>query len=42
MPTLFGLISLACLLHRPEHILNNFLRVTKNHHGFIQIEEFIV
>jgi hypothetical protein len=42
MATPFGLISLACLLHSLDHILNNFLRITKDHHGFIQIEELII
>jgi hypothetical protein len=41
MATPFGLISLACLLHSLDHIFNDLLRITKNHHGFIQIEELI-
>jgi len=42
MSTPFELIYVACLLHSLDHILNNFLRITKNHHGFIQIEELII
>jgi len=42
MATPFELTSLACLLHTLNHIFNDLLGITKNHHGFIQIEELIV
>jgi hypothetical protein len=32
----------ACLLDSLDHIFNDLLGITKDHHGFIQIEEFIV
>ena len=38
----FGLISLACLLYSLDHIFNDLLRITKDHHGFIQIEELLI
>jgi hypothetical protein len=40
MATPFGLISITCLLHSLHHILNCLLHITKNDHGFNQIEEF--
>jgi hypothetical protein len=42
MATPFGLISLACLLHSLDHIFNDLLGITKDHHGFIQIEKLII
>ena len=42
MATPFELTSVACLLDSLDHIFNDLLGITKDHHGFIQIEEFII
>jgi hypothetical protein len=42
MATPFGLISLDCLLHSLDHIFNDLLGITKDHHGFIHVEEFVI
>jgi len=42
MSTLFELISVACLLDSLDHVFNDLLGITKDHHSFVQIEKFIV
>jgi hypothetical protein len=34
--------GLAGLLHRLDHILHDFLSITKDHHGFVHVEELVV
>jgi len=35
-------IGLADSIHRFDHILNHLLGITKDHHGFVHVEELIV
>jgi hypothetical protein len=35
-------IGLAVLLNRLDNILNNLLRITEDHHGFIHVEELVI
>jgi hypothetical protein len=30
------------LIYSLDHILNHFLRITEDHHGFIHVKEFII
>jgi len=34
--------KLKNLFNRFDHLLNDLLRITKDHHGFIHIEEFVI
>ena len=34
--------GLHCLFNCLDHILNNLLRITEDHHSFIHVEEFVI
>jgi hypothetical protein len=31
-----------CLLNRLDHVFDDLLRITEDHHGFIHVEEFVI
>jgi len=37
-----SLISRDCLLNSFDHVFNNFLRITEDHHCFVHVEQLVI